>query len=159
MPHRHDLKSALNEAAKVKEPNARPNAFLRRPSVADRAKGMDYSGAAMARYVGDLETRMIVHLRKHALRWHQQETQKILRRWQVPQAKPPAPRWAQPIDRQAEARDYAAELLRERVRSRMHKIVDIRIARALGGYRQVDPLHLIFHDRSTVFKQRNRQKL
>lgn len=138
--------------------SANTQTHMSRPSVAERAKGMDYSGETMARYIGGLETRLASHLRKHAPRWHQRETEKILRRWSVPQAKPPAPSWAGAPDRKAEAQDYAAALLRERLRSKLHKITDIRIARTLGGYGQVDPLHLIFHDRSTVFQVKNRQK-
>lgn len=135
------------------------DACLRRPSPRNRAKGVDYSGETMARYISGLEARMTAHFRKHAPDWHRKETQKILRRWSAPQPKAPAPRWAPPIDRQAEAQDYAAALLRERLRARMHRIGDIRIARTLGGHGQVDPLHLIFHDRSTVFKNKNRQKI
>lgn len=113
----------------------------------------------MARYISGLEARLGNHIRKYAPRWHQQETDRILRRWSAPQLKPSAPRWAPPTDRSAEAREYAAVLLRERLRSRMHKIADIRIARTLGGYGQVDPLHLLFHSPSTAPQQINRQKL
>jgi hypothetical protein len=138
--------------------SGRTDIHLRRPSPRERAMGADYSGETMARYISGLEARLVSHLRKHSPRWHQKETSKILKRWSAPQPKP-APRWAPPIDRQAEAKDYAAALLRERLRSRMHKIGDIRIARTLGGYGQVDPLHLIFHGRSTVFQSRKRQKI
>lgn len=135
-----------------------PEAHLRRPPVSARAAGADYSGETMARYISGLEARMVVHLRKHAPHWHDRETRKILLRWSAPQFKPAAPRWAPIIDRQAEARDYAAALLRERLHSRMQKIGDIRIARTLGGYGQVDPLHLIFHGRTTAPQHRNRHK-
>lgn len=135
-----------------------PEAHLRRPAVSMRAAGADYSGETMARYISGLEARMAAHLRKHAPRWHDIEIRKILLRWSAPQLKPPAPRWAPRIDRQSEAQDYAAALLGERLRSRMHKIADIRIARTLGAYGQVDPLRLIY-GRSTAPQQGKRQKL
>lgn len=128
-----------------------PAQHLRRPPVVER-NASDLKDEAMARYIGGLEARTIAHFRKHAPRWLRHETDKILRRWSAPQPKP-APRWAPAIDRQSEARDYAAALLRERLRARMHRIGEIRIARTLGGYGQVDPLALIFHDRSVVFRE------
>lgn len=123
----------------------------RRPPVTQR-NAADLRDEAMARYIGGLEARTIAHFRKHAPRWLRHETDKILLRWSAPQPKP-APRWAPAIDRRSEARDYAAALLRERLRARMHRIGEIRIVRTLGGYGQVDPLALIFHDRSTVFRE------
>src|SRR5690606_26800850 len=112
---------------------------LRRPSPRNRAKGVDYTGETMARYLSGLETRLARHIQKHSTRWHEAETRKILRRWSVPQAKPPAPRWAPPPNREKDARDYAAALLRERLRTRMQRLADIRIARTLGDEAQVRP--------------------
>src|SRR5690606_28340210 len=127
--------------------------------VAERRAGRDFSGETMARYLHGLEARMTDHIRRHAPRWHQRETQKILLRWSVPQMTPAAPSWAPPVDRQAQARDYAAALLQERIRSRMHRIGDIRIARTLGGHGEVDPLHLIFHGRSTALHNKKTQEM
>ena len=126
-------------------------AGLKRVPVAQRSQS-DFKDGAMVHYIGDLEARTIAHFRKHAPRWLQRETRKIMQRWSAPQPKL-VPQWAPAIDRQVEARDYAAALLRERLRTRMHKIGEIRIARTLGGYGQVDPLNLLFHDRATVLRE------
>lgn len=106
--------------------------FLRRPSPQSRAKGIDYTGKTMVRYIDGLEARMLAHMRKHAPHWHRQETEKILRKWSVPQLPAPAPRWAPPIDRRAEAKDYAAALLNERLRTRMDRFAEIRSARLIN---------------------------
>lgn len=131
---------------------------LRRVPVPQRAEA-DYAGETMARYINGLEARMVEHMRKHVTHWQNNETRKILRRWSMPGANHPAPSWATPRDVLAEARDYAATLLRQRLASRMGKLGDIRIARYLGGHGEVDPLHLIFHNRSTRLDLKNKQKI
>jgi len=113
----------------------------------------------MARYINGLDARLIDHICKHAPRWHAQETRRILLRWSVPGADHPAPSWAMPRNVQADARDYAGQLVRERIVAKMRRLHDIRVARTLGGYGQVAPLHLLFHSPSTAPQQRNRQKL
>ncbi|WP_143530394.1 hypothetical protein [Rhizobium sp. RU36D] len=142
----------------LQSPSNDTGASIRRPPVPERANG-DLSGEALARYINDLERRMIDHMRKHAPRWHNNETKAILKRWNVPQASHPAPNWAAPRDTVRDARDYAATLLKERLTSKMKTLGDIRIARYLGGHKQVDPLHLIFHDKSTVLDKKFRQKM
>lgn len=119
---------------------------LRRPSVPERAKA-DYTGESMARYMSGLEARLTDHIRAHAPRWHGDETRRVLRRWSMPGHNHPAPSWATPRDVLADARDYAGHLVRERIVARMRRVHDIRIARTLGGYGEVDPLHLLFHKR------------
>lgn len=132
--------------------------FPKRPPVSERQTG-DLSGDALSAYINGLESRLIDHMRRHAPRWHDRETRNVLNRWNAPQAKPPAPGWAAARDTVTEARDYAATLLRERLAAKMHRLGDIRIARYLGGYRQVDPLHLIFHDKSTALGKKFNQKI
>lgn len=117
-------RAAANEA----QSNQKTDTFLRRPSPRNRGEGGDYTGETMAGYINGLEKRMLAHLRKHSPRWHERETAKILRRWSAPQFHAPAPRWAPPIDRQAAARDYAAALLHERLRTRMDRFGEIRAA-------------------------------
>ena len=120
---------------------------LRRLPAPQRGQA-DYAGETMARYINGLEARLIDHIRQHAPRWHDAETGRALRRWSIPAANHPAPSWATPRDTLTQARDYAGELVRERIVARMRRVHDIRIARTLGGYGEVDPLHLLFHKRS-----------
>lgn len=127
---------------------------LRRPPVPQRERA-DYSGETMARYINGLDARLSDHIRRHAPRWHEQETRRILLRWSVPGADHPAPSWAVPRNVQADARDYAGQLVRERIVARMRRLHDIRIARTLGGYGEVDPLHLLFHKRSAEPAKKN----
>ncbi|PWE55007.1 hypothetical protein DEM27_16250 [Metarhizobium album] len=134
------------------------NTYPKRPSVKQRADG-DLTGDALVAYINGLESRMIQHMRKSAPVWHSRETRKILERWNAPHANHPAPNWAVPRDTIKEARDYAALLLKERLTARMEKLGDIRIARYLGGYKQVDPLHLIFHEKSTSLHQKYKHKM
>ncbi|WP_127144442.1 hypothetical protein [Pelagibacterium montanilacus] len=117
-------------AAKEGSEGATTDTRLRRPSPQSRAQGVDYAGETMARYVSGLETRLAVHIKKHAPNWLEKEKHKILNRWSAPQPKP-APSWAPPPDREKDARDYANALLKERLRSRMQRLADIRIARTL----------------------------
>lgn len=131
---------------------------LRRPGVPQRGRA-DYSGEMMDRYINGLDARLIDHIRKHAPQWHQQETRRILLRWSVPAADHPAPSWAMPRNVQAEARDYAGQLVRERIVAKMRRLHDIRVARTLGGYGQVDPLHLLFHKRSAELAKKNNPKM
>ncbi|MCM2396147.1 hypothetical protein NBH19_08650 [Rhizobium sp. S95] len=142
----------------LQKPSNQTGTVLRRPSVPERVNG-DLSGEALARYINGLESRLIDHMRKHAPRWHNNETKTILKRWHAPQASHPVPSWAAPRDMVRDARDYAATLLKERLVSRMKTLGDIRIARYLGGHKQVDPLHLIFHEKSTVLDNKFRQKM
>lgn len=131
---------------------------LARPSVPERAKGLDYTDKTMARYINGLEARLIDHMRKHAPRWQNKEAARVLATWHRPAANHPAPSWAASRDAMADAHDAAAALLRERLVARMGKLGDIRIARTLGGYKQADPLHLIFHNRSPVLSNRLKHK-
>lgn len=131
---------------------------LKRPSVPERAKGLDYAGDTMARYIGGLETRLVDHMRKHLPRWQQQESLRVLNTWHAPGARHPAPSWAAARDARADAADYAAALLRERFTSRLQRLGDIRIARMVGGYKQADPLHLIFHNRAPAVSNRIKRK-
>lgn len=103
---------------------------LRRAPVPQRGQA-DYSGAAMARYINGLDARLIDHIRRHAPRWHAQETGRILARWSAPGADHPAPSWAPPRNVQAEARDYADQLVRERIVARLQRLHDIRMVRTL----------------------------
>lgn len=135
-----------------------PERHLRRPPVPQRATA-DYTGATMARYINGLDARLADHIRRHAPRWHDTETRRVLRRWSIPKADHPAPRWAAPRDKLKDARDYAGQLVRERIVARMRRLHDIRIARTLGGYGEVDPLHLLFHKRSAELSKKIRQKM
>lgn len=152
---RHDDPSASVSMQTAVEQENEPR--LKRVPVGQRGQS-DFKGDAMVRYIANVEARTIAHFSKHAPRWLNKETDKIMQRWSAPQPKL-TPQWAPAIDRQTEARDYAAALLRERLRTRIHRIADIRIARTLGGYGQVDPLNLIFHDRSTVFREPKNSKI
>jgi hypothetical protein len=131
---------------------------LARPSVPERAHGRDFSGKTMARYINGLEARLIDHMRKHAPRWQGKEAARVLDRWHRPAANHPAPSWAVSRDAMADAHDAAAAILRERLVARMGKLGDIRIARTLGGYKQADPLHLLFHNRSPAMPNRLKHK-
>ena len=131
---------------------------LARPSVPERAKGLDYTGKTMAQYINGLEARLIDHMRKHAPRWQKKVAARVLQTWHAPTARHPAPSWAASRDAMADANDAAAAILRERLVARMGQIGDIRIARTMGGYRQADPLHLIFHNRSPAMPNRFKQK-
>lgn len=150
--------AAADTSTRLKTPSNDTGASIRRPPVPERANG-DLGGEALASYINGLESRLIDHMRKHAPRWHDKETRSILNRWHVPQASHPAPSWAAPRDTVKDARDYAATLLKERLTAKMRVLGDIRIARYLGGHKQVDPLHLIFHEKSTVLDNKFKQKL
>jgi len=126
-------RSSFQQAAASEESSQQgTDVFLRRPSPRNRAKGVDYTGKTMARYIDGLEARMLAHLRKHGPRWHQRETEKILRRWSAPQLPAPAPRWAPPIDRRTQAKEYAAALLNERLRARIDRFGEIRAAHLMN---------------------------
>jgi len=131
---------------------------LRRVPVPQRGEA-DYTGATMTRYIDGLDTRLADHIRKHAPRWHAQETRRILLRWSVPGATHPAPSWAPPRSVEADAREYAGQLVRERIVARLRRVHDIRIARTLGGYGEVDPLHLLFHGRMAGPSKKIRRKM
>lgn len=130
--------------------------YLRRPTVPQRARGEDFSGEKMARYIGGLEARLAMHLHKQAPRWLERETQKVLLRWSAPQLTPSGPSWAPAIDRAAHAREYATALVAQRLRARMHRLGDIRLSRALDGSARIDPLHRTFEQRA-MLHPRNRQ--
>lgn len=138
----------LESFARAASPTLDTDRHLARPSVPERTKGLDYTDKTMARYINGLEARLIDHMRKHAPRWQNKEAARVLNTWHRPAANHPAPSWAASRDAMADAHDAAAALLRERLIARMSRIGDIRIARTLGGYKQADPLHLIFHNRS-----------
>lgn len=144
--------------SRAASPTLETDRHLARPSVPERAKGLDYSGKTMGNYINGLETRLIDHMRKHAPRWQQKEAVRVLNTWHTPTARHPAPSWARAPDTRADAADYAAALLRERVISRLQRLGDIRIARTLGGYKQADPLHLIFHNRSPAISNKIKPK-
>lgn len=57
--------------SRAASPTLETDRHLARPSVPERAKGLDYSGKTMGRYINGLETRLIDHMRKHAPRWQQ----------------------------------------------------------------------------------------
>lgn len=140
--------SVLSGAA----PSPGTESHLRRASVPQRAQA-DYSGETMARYINGLDARLIAHIRKHAPRWHDAETARVLRRWTIPKADHPAPSWATPRDVQADARDYAGQLVRMRIVAKMQRLHDIRVARTLGGHGEVDPLTPIFHGHSVASRE------
>ena len=144
--------------ARSASPTLDSDKHLSRPTVPERQKGLDYSDKTMARYINGLEARLIDHMRKHVPRWQQREAGRVLNTWHQPTAKHPAPSWATARNAMADAHDYAAALLRERLIARMSRIGDIRIARTLGGYRQADPLHLIFHNKSPALPNKIRPK-
>ena len=131
---------------------------LRRPPVPQRAQA-DYTGETMARYINGLESRLSDHIRRHASIWHGNETRRVLRRWSMPGANHPAPSWATPRDVLQDARDYAGQLVRGRIVTRMRALQDIRISRTLGGYGEVDPLHLLFHKRPDQPAKTLKQKM
>ena len=79
------------------------NRHLVRPSVPERAKGLDHTGKTMAQYINGLEARLIDHMRKHAPRWQQKEAARVLTTWHAPTAKHPAPSWAASRDAMADA--------------------------------------------------------
>lgn len=147
------------ESAKLLQaPSNDATQFPKRPPARERHRG-DFSGEALSTYINVLETRLIDHMRRHAPRWHDRETRKILNRWNAPQAQHPAPGWAAARDTATAARDYAAVLVRDRLTARMHRLGDIRIARYLGGHQQVDPLHLIFHGKSIQLEATKPRKI
>lgn len=147
------------ESAKLLQAPSNDTAqFPKRPPPEQRQRD-DLSGDALTAYINGLETRLIDHMRRHAPRWHDRETRKILNRWNALQAQHPAPGWAAARDTATAARDYAAALVRDRLTIRMHRLGDIRIARYLGGHQQVDPLHLIFHGRSIQLEATKPRKI
>lgn len=153
----HDT-SRADTFSRAASPTLDTDRQLARPGVPQRAEGRDLDGKTMARYINGLEARLVDHIRKHVPRWQQQESARVLNTWHAPTAKHPAPSWAAARDARADAADFAAALLRERVIARLQRLGDIRIARTLGGYKQADPLHLIFHNRSPALSNKIRPK-
>lgn len=131
---------------------------LRRPPVPQRGQA-DYGGATMARYINGLESRLTDHISRHAPRWHAQETSRILARWAVPGAAHPAPSWAPPRNVQADARDYAGHLVRERIVARIQRLHDIRLTRTLADLGGVEPQPMRFHSQETAPSKKIRQSM
>lgn len=134
-----------------------PTSKIVRPPVPHRERH-DFKGDAMREYINDLEMRMVGHMRKHAPHWVDKESNRVHWRWTRPALNHPAPHGSTPRDVRQDARDYAAALVKERLVAKMGRLNDIRVARYLGGYKQVDPLHLIFHDRTTDLRKAMKQK-
>lgn len=123
----------------------------RRPPPSERRQG-DLSGTAMTRYLGGLEARLVDHVRRHAPHWHDAETYRVLNRWSAPRASHPAPSWAPPRNVQTEAREYAGQLVRERIAARLQRLHDIRMVRTLTDLGEVSLL------RTPVWQQEVRNK-
>ena len=112
-PH---ARRSFNEAA---------NPPPKRPPPSERMTH-DLHGTEMARYVQGLEARLEKHLKRHAPLWQVRETREILARWDKPRNDHPAPGWAVPVDRVAEAANYARHRLGARCDARFKTLSVIR---------------------------------
>lgn len=142
-------KSSLHDAERSSSDDVTTDRYLRRVPVPQRGQA-DYIGETMARYVNGLEARLVDHIRQYAPYWQAQETRRVLKDWSKPGLHHPAPSWASPRDVLAEARDYAATRLRNRVAAKLNRLNDIRVSRQLDRLVPADPLKQVFHNQSTA---------
>lgn len=118
------LKFAPAAAPKV-EPETGP------PRLARPPRDRPADAKTMRAYVDNLEARMVHHVQRHTRLWVDRETGKILNRWNAPILRPSAPRGAPPRDVRREARQFAEELVLDRVQTRFRHFHALRHARGL----------------------------